>query len=39
MCGFAVPGINALALLVEISTIFLNIRSFIDKEELGNFFS
>ena len=35
--GYCMPGITAVVLLVEISTIFINIRSLYEKHEYGLF--
>jgi hypothetical protein len=33
--GYCMPGITAVLLLIEISTLFINIRSLYEKHEYG----
>lgn len=35
--GYCMPGITAVLLLIEISTIFINFRSLYEKHEYGLF--
>ena len=35
--GYALPGLTAVVLLIEISTIFINFRSLYEKKDYGLF--